>query len=73
MSIQPALHFIEQVRRDETLQQAIAALGDDMTLDDIVAVAAAAGFTFTADDLERAHKHDWAMRWTRYNPRATGR
>jgi predicted ribosomally synthesized peptide with nif11-like leader len=67
VSVQTALHFIQRARRDTPLQAAIAALGDEPTLEDIVRVAAAAGFEFTARDLQRAHGHDWAMRWARYH------
>jgi len=69
MSLPTALRFIEHVRRDAATRQAIAALGDGCGLDDIVQIGAAAGFSFTTDDLRAAHKHDWAMRWTRYHPR----
>ena len=69
MSLQTALHFIEQARRDRTIRQAIKALGDEVTWEDLVRVAAAAGFDFTADELQRAYKHDWSMRWMRYGHR----
>jgi predicted ribosomally synthesized peptide with nif11-like leader len=74
MSVQTALQFIQRVRRDETLRQKIAALGDEASGDGVSAehlarVAAAAGFDFTAEELRAAHKFDWAMRWARYQPK----
>jgi predicted ribosomally synthesized peptide with nif11-like leader len=66
MSVQAALRFIHQVRRDERLWQAVSALGKTgAAMEDLVAVAAAAGFEFTAEDLRDAHRIDWGMRWAR--------
>jgi predicted ribosomally synthesized peptide with nif11-like leader len=69
MSVQVALRFIRQIRQDEGLWQAVSALGKDplsgVAMEDLVAVAAAAGFEFRAEDLREAHRIDWAMRWVR--------
>jgi predicted ribosomally synthesized peptide with nif11-like leader len=69
MAIQEALRFIHQARRDETLRRELEALGDEVSMDDLVRVADAAGFSFTAEELREAHVNDWRMRWARYQPR----
>lgn len=66
MSVQTALRFIQQARHDKALRRELAAPGDAVTLEQIIQIAAAAGFSFTAEELQQAHKHDWAMRWARY-------
>ena len=71
MSLQAALQWMQHVRGDEAQRQALRDLGDDVTSERLVALGAAAGFSFTAEELQQAHRHDWAMRWARYNkPRA---
>jgi predicted ribosomally synthesized peptide with nif11-like leader len=67
MSIQAAFQFIGRARREEMLRQQISSLGQEATLDRLIAIAAAAGFSFTAEELRQAHKYDWAMRWVRYH------
>jgi predicted ribosomally synthesized peptide with nif11-like leader len=69
MAIQDALRFIHEARRDEALRRELEALNDEVTMDDLVFVAAATGFSFTAEELRQAHMHDWRMRWARYQPR----
>jgi predicted ribosomally synthesized peptide with nif11-like leader len=70
MSLQTALKFIQRVRSDETLKRAIAGDGDESSLERVVQLAAAEGFTFTVEELRQAHKYDWGMRWARYRPKA---
>ena len=69
MAIQDALGFIQEARRDEALRRELEGLEDEVTLEDLAHVAAASGFTFTAEELQEAHAHDWRMRWARYQPR----
>jgi hypothetical protein len=70
--IQAALQFIREARRDRAIQRAMAALDDELSLERIVEVAEAAGFRFTVEALQRAHAHDWAMRWARHHPEGPG-
>ena len=75
MSLQAALHFIQKIRRDETLRKKIERHQQLISFEDVVALGSRAGFAFTADDLRTAFKHDWAMRWCRYtigNDRSDG-
>ena len=67
MSVQTALQFLQRVRSDETLRQAIAGNVEE-TLDSVVQLAATEGFVFTVDELRQAHKYDWSMRWIHYKP-----
>jgi predicted ribosomally synthesized peptide with nif11-like leader len=67
MAIQDALTFLREVRHDEDLASAIEELDGDGTLDDLARVAERAGFSFTADELQRAHALDWKMRWARFS------
>jgi predicted ribosomally synthesized peptide with nif11-like leader len=69
MAVQDALRFIHQARQDEILRGELEALGYDVSMDDLVRVAAASGFGFTEEELREAHVHDWRMRWARYQPR----
>ncbi|HJU64703.1 MAG TPA: Nif11-like leader peptide family natural product precursor [Gemmatimonadaceae bacterium] len=62
-----ALLFIRAVREDDELRERIARLTPSAGLDEVVAIAAEAGFLFTAAELRAAHKHDWALRWVRYS------
>jgi len=66
MSIKTALQFIQQVRTDEALRDQLQELGYAPTLENIVNIAAHAGYVFTIDDLRAAFKHDWGMRWMFY-------
>jgi predicted ribosomally synthesized peptide with nif11-like leader len=65
MAIQDALEFLRAARRDEALRRDLEA-ADDGGTEDLVRVAARAGFHFTPDELRRAHVLDWQMRWARY-------
>ena len=65
MTTRDAIAFIAAVRDDATLAARIDALGPDATLEAVVAIAAEAGFRFTADELRTAHRNDWGLRWAR--------
>jgi predicted ribosomally synthesized peptide with nif11-like leader len=69
MSLEAALAFVGSVRRDETLRARVEALDDAVTEEDLVHVGGAAGYDFTAEELQRAHALDWRMRWARYAAR----
>jgi predicted ribosomally synthesized peptide with nif11-like leader len=66
MTVQAALTFLGQARRDEALRAEVDALGADATLDALVAIARHAGYDFTPEQLHHAHRLDWRMRWARY-------
>jgi Nif11 domain len=66
MSLQTAIQFIQQVRRDAMLKRQLEALGLEATLESVVALGAVVGCIFTAEELQRAYKHDWGMRWAHY-------
>lgn len=68
MSLRPALQFIAAIRSRPDLAARLTALGPEATLDEIASIATESGFAVTADDLRRAHPHDWAMRWILYGP-----
>lgn len=66
MSVQVALQFIQQVRKDESLKSQLQVLSGNVDLETLVKIGNEAGFTFTSQDLQNAYKQDWAMRWFRY-------
>ncbi|HZQ05362.1 MAG TPA: Nif11-like leader peptide family natural product precursor [Anaerolineae bacterium] len=66
MSIKMALEFMQQVRTDQALRGQLQELGYAPTLEEIVNVAAQAGYEFTSEELRHAFKHDWGMRWMFY-------
>jgi len=72
MSLQSALQFIQQTRRDAALQAQLQALGWRADLAAIAQLGAACGLVFTVEELRTAFKHDWAMRWTRYSANTFG-
>lgn len=65
--LQRALDFIQAARGDESIQRELRALGDEVSPDELVEVAARAGYEISADELQRAHTQDWRMRWTRFH------
>lgn len=71
MSLQAALQFIQTIRQDESLRNNIERDGQQISFSNVVALGNETGFAFTADELRRAFKHDWAMRWIRYSARDT--
>ncbi len=68
MSVAGALQFIRRVREDQALRNRIQAL-ESTTEEALVQVGAAAGWDFTAEELQVAFKHDWRMRWLHYSAR----
>lgn len=70
MSIQAALSFIQSVREQDTaLRRRVQALGREADLESLVQIGAEAGFDFTAEELQAAYKHHWAMRWFHHQSR----
>lgn len=67
MSVQTALQFIQQVRADEGLKNRLLSLNSSPDLESFVKLGAEVGLVFTTEELEAAHKHDWAMRWLLYS------
>jgi predicted ribosomally synthesized peptide with nif11-like leader len=67
MSVEDALAFLREARRDEALGQQLETLDGDATWEALVQIGARAGFRITSEDLQRAHALDWRMRWVRYN------
>jgi predicted ribosomally synthesized peptide with nif11-like leader len=63
MSIAAAIAFSRAVRADPALAEQVRALGADAALEDVAALARAAGHDCTADDLREAHRRDWTLRW----------
>jgi predicted ribosomally synthesized peptide with nif11-like leader len=66
VTLQAALAFLGQARRDDSLRSQVESLGDEATYAALVGIGAATGFDFTEAELERAHALDWRMRWARY-------
>ena len=66
MSVQSALAFIAAARRDPALQSRLLALGVVAVEGDLVSLGLLAGYSFSADELQRAFRYDWVMRRVRY-------
>lgn len=62
MSIGEAHRFMLKVRGDAALRARVAALGDDPSIDALIALAETSGAYFNAADLRAAHRHDWMLR-----------
>jgi predicted ribosomally synthesized peptide with nif11-like leader len=62
VSVQSALKFIQHIRGDQELRDALAALGPEPAMALLLTAGPAAGFGFTEAELRQAFKHDWAMR-----------
>jgi predicted ribosomally synthesized peptide with nif11-like leader len=62
MSVQSALLFIQRVTEDEPVREAVAGLGQDPELLDLVAIGRRLGLEFSVEDLREAFARDWAMR-----------
>ncbi len=72
MSVQNGFRFIQKIRGDDALRERVRAMQDAPepehgTLDGLVRIGAEAGFDFTAEELVRAHRADWAMRWAHFH------
>lgn len=71
MSLQAAHSFIKRVReQDPVLRGRIEGLGLNATLEDLVQIGAEAGLDFTAEELQTAYGHNWAMLWFLHQTRA---
>ncbi|MBP0027284.1 Nif11-like leader peptide family natural product precursor [Roseofilum sp. Guam] len=67
MSVQVALHFIEQFRADEQFKTRLLALNKNPNLEGFVQLGSELGLHFTVAELQEAHKYDWAMRGLLYS------
>jgi predicted ribosomally synthesized peptide with nif11-like leader len=65
--LEDALAFLGEARRDEMLGRELEALDGEATWPALVRAASAAGFDFTAEELQCAHALDWGLRWARYS------
>lgn len=65
MSVQAALAFLHDVRRDDALRARVRAT-PDLTAETLVALGRSAGREFTGEEMHQAHALDWRMRWARY-------
>ena len=66
MSVQTAFEFIQQLRSREELKNRLLAQGSP-DLENFVKLGAEIGLAFAVEELQEAHKRDWAMRWLLYN------
>ncbi|MGI8801079.1 MAG: hypothetical protein ACR2KV_02750 [Solirubrobacteraceae bacterium] len=62
-----ALGFLRRLREDPALAARAEELDPDDGLGPVLALAAAAGFAVSAEDLRRAHRVDWHLRRARYS------
>lgn len=67
MSVQNALRFIAEVRKDPDLVRKVQDLGPGATIVRLVAMGKAKGLDFTVEELRDAYKHDWTLRRARYS------
>jgi predicted ribosomally synthesized peptide with nif11-like leader len=67
MSVEAAIKFLRDARRDEPLGQALEALEGSASWHALAEVASGAGFSCTPEELKRAHALDWNLRWARYS------
>jgi predicted ribosomally synthesized peptide with nif11-like leader len=61
-----ALAFLRRVHEDAALAARVDELDPEDGLVPLVAIAAEAGFTVSAEDLRRAYRLDWNLRRARY-------
>ena len=61
-----ALAFLRRVREDPDLATRVEQLDPADGLEPLVAIAADAGFTVSAEDLRQAYRLDWNLRRARY-------
>ena len=71
MSVQTALQFIQLLRNDDDIKNQALALSHSEDLEQLVKLGTKVGLSFTTQDLELAHKHDWAMRWFIFSANTT--
>lgn len=61
-----ALAFLRRLREDPELAARVEGLDPADGLEPLVAIAADAGFTVSAEDLRSAYRLDWNLRRARY-------
>jgi len=66
MSVHNALRFLGEARTDEALRQELQSLTGQVTWESLVELGARAGFSFSLEDLQRAHVAEWQLRQARY-------
>lgn len=71
MSVKAAMCFIQTVESDDGLKDAIRAMGHDVSLEQIVELAAQQGLEFSVEDLRAAFAKDWEARWAYYSARSS--
>jgi predicted ribosomally synthesized peptide with nif11-like leader len=64
--VSEALAFLRRVHEDESLAARVEELDPEDGLEPLLAIAADAGFTISAEDLRRAYRLDWNLRRARY-------
>ncbi|MGH2718461.1 MAG: Nif11-like leader peptide family natural product precursor [Actinomycetota bacterium] len=69
--IMEALRFIRATRENPDLATRLSELDPDAGLEPVVALAASAGYSISAESLRAAHAQDWMLRWIRYCKAAT--
>jgi predicted ribosomally synthesized peptide with nif11-like leader len=72
MSVQQALNFIQNVRAEPPAPDELQRQMIDGSLEGLVSLAKSRGFDCTAEELRRAHRMDWSMRWQRLNSGKSG-
>lgn len=65
--------FIRLARGNEAVAQRIVALGQDPTLEAIVAIAKDMGIPITPEELRAAYRQDWALRAVAENGSGAGK
>jgi Nif11 domain len=59
---QTAMRFLVAARSDPALRQRLERLEPGTGLQPVLSIASEVGFSFSEDDLRRAHRHDWMLR-----------
>jgi predicted ribosomally synthesized peptide with nif11-like leader len=65
--VSQALAFLRRVHEDGALAARVDELDPADGLEPLVAIAADAGFTVSAEDMRRAYRLDWNLRRARYS------
>ena len=66
MSLENALHFLEEGRDRPALRQEIGLLSDEADYDALCAIGGRHGYAFTPAELARAFAIDWLARWAHF-------
>ena len=62
MTIQNALHFLNQIHKDHLLKELIKKNIDSLDLEEVVRIGAQYGYEFKVEDLRDAFIKDWSLR-----------